>query len=188
MVKEDRVSMEVAKEVELEAEEEEQAVEDVEDQVDHVLLLHPQATPMLLQPQTVTAALVPVQLQHTDSLNNSETMASLLIVDMVPLVVPALVMVLQEVHLLWIQDMELLDPQQVQTTEPHNTLAEAELAEGGTPEKLTRKQQTRRQYTKELYHCFDSHVKIFLILLITMMTDPTHFHYRFKLQIPGRPL
>merc|ERR1711951_34029 len=100
---------------------------------DHVLLLHPQATPMLLQPLTVIAALVPVQLQHTDSLNNSETMASLLIVDMVPQVVPALVMVLQEVHLLWIQDTALLDPQQVQTTEPHNTLAEAELAEGGTP-------------------------------------------------------
>lgn len=189
MVKEDRVSMEVDKEVEQEAEEEEleELVEDVEeDQVDLVLLPHPQATPMPLQPQIVTAALAPVQLQHTDSLNSSETMVSLLTTDMVLQVVPAPVMVLLEVLLLWIRDTVPQDPQQGMDMEPHNTLEE--LAEGGTQEKLTRNQQTRRQYTKELYQFFDSQSKIFLILLITMMTEPTHFHYRFKLQITGRPL
>ena len=179
MVKED-------KQVEPEADEEELEEDVEEDQVDLLLQPHPQATLMPLQPQIVTAVLAPVLLQHTDSLNSSETMDSLLTADMVLQVVPAPVTVLPEVLLLWIRDTVPQDPQQGMDMEPHNTLEE--LAEGGTQEKLTRNQLTRRQYTKELYQFFDSQSKIFLILLITMMTEPTHFHYRFKLQITGRPL
>ena len=187
MVKEDRASMvKEDKQVELEADEEELEEDVEEDQVDLVLLPHPQATPMPLQPQIVIAVLAPVQLQHTDSLNSSETMDSLLTADMVLQVVPAPVMVLQEVLLLWIRDTVPQDPQQGMDMEPPNTLEE--LAEGETQGRLTRNQLTRRQYTKELYQFFDSQSKIFLILLITMMTEPTHFHYRFKLQITGRPL
>jgi len=173
MVKVVKVSMEVAKEEEQEVDLEEEVVleEDVEDQVGLVLLLHPQATPTLLLLLTVIAALVQVPLQPTDSQNNLETMDSLLTVDMVPQVEPALVMVLLVVLLLWIQDTALRDPQQEMAMEPLNTLAE--LAEGETPEKSTQK-QNKRQFTKELYQdVFDSQAKIFLILLITMMTDPT---------------
>jgi len=173
MAKVVKVSMEVAREVEQEVELEEEVVleEDVEDRVDLVLLLLPQATPMLLLLLTVTAALVQVPLQPTDSQNNLETMDSLLTVDMVPQVEPALVMALLVVLLLWIQDTALRDPQQEMAMEPLNTLAE--LAEGETPEKSTQK-QNKRQFTKELYQdVFDSQAKIFLILLITMMTDPT---------------
>lgn len=187
MVKEDRVSMvKEDKLVELEADEEEleDAVE--EDQVDLVLQPHPQATPTPLQPQIVTAVLDPVPLQHTGSLNSSETMDSLPTVDMVLPVVPAPVTVLPEVLLLWIRDTVPQDPQQGMDMVPPNTLEE--LAEGETQGRLTRNRLTRRQYTKELYQFFDSQSKIFLILLITMMTEPTHFHTRFKLQITGRPL
>merc|ERR1719188_1702075 len=124
MVKEDRASMvKEDKLVELEADEEEleDAVE--EDQVDLVLRPHPQATLMLLQPQIVTAVLAPVRLQHTDSLNSSETMDSLPTVDMVLPVVPAPVTVPP-------------DPQQGMDMEPHNT--PEELAEGETQGRLTR--------------------------------------------------
>jgi len=187
MVKEDRVNMvKEDKQVEPEADEEELEEDVEEDQVDLVLQPHPQATLMPLQPQIVTAVLAPVLLQHTDSLNSSETMDSLPTADMVLPVVPAPVMVLPEVLLLWIRDTVPQDPQQGMDMEPPNTLEE--LAEGETQGRLTRTQLTRRQYTKELYQFFDSQSKIFLILLITMMTEPTHFHYRFKLQITGRPL
>ena len=187
MVKEDRVNMvKEDKQVEPEADEEELEEDVEEDQVDLVLQPHPQATPMPLQPQIVTAVLAPVLLQHTDSLNSSETMDSLPTADMVLQVVPAPVTVLPEVLLLWIRDTVPQDPQQGMAMEPHNT--PEELAEGETQGRLTRNPLTRRQYTKELYQFFDSQSKIFLILLITMMTEPTHFHYRFKLQITGRPL